>query len=409
MVAEQIREIDTGTAAIILEPAPRNTAPAIAVAALQAADTDPDAVLLVLPADHVIDDLPAFHAALDRGYDLAGQNRLITFGIVPTSPETGYGYICKGRALDEENQAFALEKFVEKPDLETAETYLASGQYCWNSGMFMFKASLILDELAAHAPAIVTACRAALEKSTRDLDFLRLDPEAFAACPSDSIDYAVMEKTGIGAVIPIAAGWNDLGSWQALWQTGQKDDQNNVIHGDVLTSEVTHSYLHAESRLVAAVGIENHVVVETKDAVLVAARDRVQDVKQLVNQLITHARSEAAAHSKVFRPWGNYETIDISDRYQVKRITVNPGATLSLQKHFHRAEHWTVVSGTALITRDDEQILLKEDQSTYIPLGAVHRMENPGIIPLELIEVQSGPYLGEDDIVRFEDVYGRSD
>jgi len=407
MVAEQIRQINAGTADIILEPVGRNTAPAIAVAALKTVQTDPDAVLLVLPADHVLSDIPAFHAALDLGYDLACQNRMITFGIVPDSPETGYGYICKGRSLDDENKAFALEAFVEKPDRQTAETYLASGQYYWNSGIFMFKASTVLDEMAAHSPAIVDACRNALENSRQDLDFLRLDTDAFSASPSDSIDYAVMEKTNIGAVIPLSAGWNDLGSWEALWQTGQRDDLQNVIHGDVLMSNVTNSYLHAESRLVAAVGLENHVVVETKDAVLVASRDRVQDVKQLVNQLKTNARPESATHSKVFRPWGDYETIDMSDRYQVKRITVKPGAKLSLQKHFHRAEHWTVVSGTAIVTREDEQITLKEDQSTYIPLGAVHRLENPGKIQLELIEVQSGSYLEEDDIVRFDDVYGR--
>jgi mannose-1-phosphate guanylyltransferase/mannose-6-phosphate isomerase len=296
---------------------------------------------------------------------------------------------------------------VEKPDLATARSYLDSGDYCWNSGMFMFKASVILEELEVHAPDMVTKCRNAVARGRQDLDFFRVDPAVFDLVPADSIDYAVMEKTGRGVMVSLDAGWNDLGSFDALWQTEEKDDRANVIKGDVLIHDVNGSYINAQSRLVAAVGMDAVVVVETGDAVLVAPRDRVQDVKKIVNQLKSRSRRESAIHAKVYRPWGDYETIDQSHRYQVKRITVKPGAKLSLQKHFHRAEHWTVVSGTAIVTRGEEILMLKEDQSTYIPLGTVHRLENPGKIPLELIEVQSGPYLGEDDIVRFDDVYGR--
>jgi len=408
MVAEQLRAININPSSIILEPVGKNTAPAIAAAALKTIQNNPDSILLVLPADHVIENLPNFHMALELGIKYAARNNLITFGIIPDAPETGYGYIKKGKALDEANQAYEIERFVEKPDSETAKTYLESGQFCWNSGMFMFKAALIIDQLRKYAAPMAEACVDAVEKGIEDLDFFRLDKASFETSPSDSIDYAVMEKTDKGVVIPIEAGWNDLGSWDALWQTGAKDENQNVIIGDVLLSEVKNSYLHADSRLIAAVGLENHVVVETRDAVLVASRDKVQNVKDLVNQLRKTSRDEAIVHSKVFRPWGAYETIDISDRFQVKRITVKPGAKLSLQKHYHRAEHWTVVSGTAIVTNGEQEILLKEDQSTYIPLGTVHRMENPGKVPLELIEVQSGSYLGEDDIVRFDDVYGRS-
>jgi mannose-1-phosphate guanylyltransferase/mannose-1-phosphate guanylyltransferase/mannose-6-phosphate isomerase len=371
-------------------------------------EKNPEAILLILPADHVIENIPNFYKALEQGSEFVSRNNLITFGIIPKSPETGYGYIQKGDALDDKTLACKIKRFVEKPDLKTAKVYLESGQFCWNSGMFMFKASVIIKELKKHAPVMLEVCSNALEKGVEDLDFFRLDKESFKKSPSDSLDYAIMEKTDIGVVIPIDAGWNDLGSWEALWQAGSKDEDRNVISGDVFVSEVKNSYLHAESRLVAAVGLENHVVIETKDAVLVAPRDKVQNVKDLVNQLRKTSRPEARTHSKVFRPWGDYETIDISRRFQVKRITVKPGAKLSLQKHYHRAEHWTVVSGTAIVTNGEQEILLKEDQSTYIPLGTVHRMENPGKVPLELIEVQSGSYLGEDDIVRFDDVYGRS-
>jgi mannose-1-phosphate guanylyltransferase/mannose-6-phosphate isomerase len=358
-----------------------------------------------------MEDIDAFHGAVAAGKALADAGELVTFGIVPTGPETGYGYIRKGASLStgkgDKSSGFALDRFVEKPDLETATAYVSSGNYLWNSGMFMFRADTVVEQLSLHAPDMVTACRAALEKGGEDLDFFRLDREAFESSPSDSIDYAVMEKTDHGVVIPLNAGWNDVGSWDALWQTGDRDAHQNVLKGDVLINDVKNCYLNAESRLIAAVGLEDHVVVETKDAVLVAPRNRVQEVKKLVEALKRQGRSEVTTHREVFRPWGSYETIDLGTRFQVKRITVKPGAKLSLQKHFHRAEHWTVVSGTAIITKGEEEILLRENESVYIPLGYVHRMENPGRIPLELIEVQSGSYLGEDDIVRFDDIYGR--
>jgi len=410
MVAEQLRAIGVPDASIVLEPVGRNTAPAVAVAALKALEMSKDAVLMVLPADHSIEEVEALHKAIEAGRDLARNDFLITFGIVPKSPETGYGYIRKGEPVSDNGtsgQAVSIAEFVEKPDAATADLYLKSGDYCWNSGMFMFRADRVLSELERFVPDIVTSCRKAVDEGRKDLDFFRLGKEAFSACPSDSIDYAVMEKTDRGAMIPLSAGWNDLGSWDALWQVGQKDAQGNVIRGDVLTHDVKNSFLHAESRMIAAVGIENHVVVETADAVLIAPRDRVQEVKKIVSQLKTVMREEAAIHKKVYRPWGSYEGIDLSANFQVKRITVKPGARLSLQKHFHRAEHWVVVRGTALVTKGSDEFILKEDESTYIPLGIVHRLENPGKIDLELIEVQSGSYLGEDDIVRYEDVYGR--
>ena len=411
MTAEQLRQLDTRDFRIILEPCGRNTAPAIALAALdlcgEEAETEEDPVMLVLPADHVIEDIPAFQAAVNQGDAMARQGSLVTFGIVPGSPETGYGYIQKGQALPDRSGAFRISRFVEKPDLETARGYVDSGEFCWNSGMFMFKASAIRDELEALAPDIMEQCRTAVNKGREDLDFYRVDREAFERISGDSIDYAVMEKTDKGVVIPLDAGWNDLGSFDALWQTGQKDQYNNVTSGDVLVHDVKDTYVHAESRLVTAVGLDGFVIVDTEDAVLVAPRDKVQNVKKIVAQLKENDREEAITHAKVYRPWGDYETVDMSDRYQVKRITVKPGAKLSLQKHYHRAEHWTVVSGTAIVTKGEEEIMLKEDESIYIPLGTMHRLENPGRIPLELIEVQSGAYLGEDDIVRFDDVYGR--
>jgi mannose-1-phosphate guanylyltransferase/mannose-6-phosphate isomerase len=405
MTAEQLHQIDVTPRAIILEPAARNTAPAIALAAIQLTAQALDPVMLVLPADHRINDVSAFHQGIQKGKTLAEEGYLITFGIVPDTPETGYGYIQKGDSLDD--TVCRIQRFVEKPDLTTARSYLDSGDYCWNSGMFMFKASAILKELETHAPDMVKTCKKAVSQGRQDLDFFRVDPAVFDRVQADSIDYAVMEKTGRGVMVSLDAGWNDLGSFDALWQTEQKDTRANVIKGDVLIHDVNGSYINAQSRLVAAVGMDAVVVVETRDAVLVAPRDRVQDVKQIVNQLKSGSRRESDTHAKVYRPWGDYETIDQSLRYQVKRITVKPGAKLSLQKHFHRAEHWTVVSGTAIVTRGKETLMLKEDQSAYIPLGTVHRLENPGKIPLELIEVQSGPYLGEDDIVRFDDVYGR--
>ncbi|VFQ45498.1 mannose-1-phosphate guanylyltransferase/mannose-6-phosphate isomerase [Desulfoluna butyratoxydans] len=406
MVAEQLRSIGIDPLAIMLEPVGRNTAPALAAAAFKALEVDENPTLLVLPADHTITHTEKLHDAMREGRDLAEAGRLITFGIVPESAETGYGYIRKGASVNG-GSAVVIDRFVEKPDLETAESYVASGEYCWNSGMFMFGCREVLGELERFAPEIVATCREAVEKGASDLDFFRLDNEAFSACPEDSIDYAVMEKTDKGVMISLAAGWNDVGSWDAIWQIGNKDENGNVVKGDVVTHDVSSSLLQGESRMIAAVGIEDMIIVETKDAVLVAPRNRGQDVKKIVSQLKADTRSEAQLHTVVYRPWGSYEGIDMADRFQVKRITVKPGAELSLQKHFHRAEHWVVVRGTAIVTRDDEKILLKEDESTYISLGTVHRLENPGKIPLELIEVQSGSYLGEDDIVRLEDNYGR--
>ncbi len=408
MTAEQLRKIGIEPGAIILEPVGRNTAPAIAAAALKAVEIEQDSVLLVLPADHVVEKTENFRAAVAAGLDYAESDHLITFGIIPDFPETGYGYIKKGRELDNDTCAAEIEQFVEKPDLAKARSYVESGQYCWNSGMFMFKASAIVKELEKFAPAIMAKCRMAVESGSEDLDFFRLDREEFEKVPSDSIDYAVMEKTANGVVIPLDAGWSDLGSFDALWHAGRKDENLNVMRGDVIVHDVKSSYINSENRLVAAVGLEEFVIVETKDAVLVSPRDRVQEVKRIVAMLRQEKRPESITHSKVYRPWGSYETIDIEPRFQVKRISVKPGAKLSLQKHYHRAEHWTVVSGSAIVTRGEEQMLLKEDESTYIPLGMLHRLENPGRIPLELIEVQSGSYLGEDDIVRFDDVYGRN-
>lgn len=409
MVAEQMRQAGRPASTIILEPVGRNTAPAVAVAALRAMAEGDDPLLLALPADHVIKRPEALRQAVSLGVSAAEEGRLLTFGIVPTAPETGYGYIRadKEQRTAANNQIYPVAQFVEKPDRATAEQYLAAGDYYWNSGMFLFKASSFLRELEKFAPQMVAFCRDALDKAQRDLDFTRLDAEAFAACPSDSIDYAVMEKTAEAAVIPLDAGWNDVGSWSALWDVGRQDENGNVTKGDVLTENSRNCYLHAEQRLVAAVGLENHVVVETADAVLVAPRDQVQDVKAIVQQLKARGRDEALLHRRVNRPWGAYEGLVSDARFQVKRITVAPEASLSLQLHHHRAEHWIVVKGTARVTRGEETFLLSENESTYIPLGVHHRLENPGKIPLEMIEVQSGSYLGEDDIVRFEDNYGR--
>lgn len=411
LVAEQLREIDAAPQAILLEPAGRNTAPAVAVAAMAAVAGGPandkardDAVLLVLPADHVIHDVEAFRAAIAAGRKAAEQGKLVTFGVVPNKPETGYGYI---RRAAGEGPAFPIAQFVEKPDLATATKYVESQEYFWNSGMFMFRATAVLDELRSLAPEIYQACAQAFTAAKRDLDFTRLPAKEFGACPSDSFDYAVMEKTRHGVVLPLDAGWSDVGSWSALHEAVPADASDNVCLGDVLTEDTSGCYLQSTSRLVAVVGLKDHVVVETKDAVLVAPKDRVQDVKQLVAQLKKQGRYETSLHREVFRPWGSYDSIDSGERFQVKRLTVKPGAEMSLQLHHHRAEHWIVVAGTARITRGDETFLLEENQSTYIPLGAKHRIANPGKIPLHIIEVQSGTYLGEDDIVRFEDKYGR--
>jgi mannose-1-phosphate guanylyltransferase/mannose-6-phosphate isomerase len=376
------------------------------VAALQAVAAGNDPVLLVLPADHVIIDVPRFQRTVERAAGFAEAGALITFGIVPERAETGYGYIKTGVPLAGE-AGYQVEQFVEKPDAATAQRYLESGKYYWNSGMFMFRASRFLEELRDLAPAMYAACRAALDGGRTDLDFLRLDPAAFTDCPGDSIDYAVMEKTRHAVVIPLAAGWSEVGAWSALWEVGPRDSDGNVILGDVLAVDTHDSYLRAEYRLVATIGVDDLIVVETADAVLIACRDRVQEVKTIVNRLKLDGREEFRNHRKVYRPWGAYDSTDSAERFQVKRITVNPGCSLSLQMHHHRAEHWTVVSGTARVTRGDEVFLLTENQSTYIPVGIHHRLENPGKIPLELIEVQSGSYLGEDDIVRFDDVYGR--
>lgn len=405
LVAEQLRRIEVVPGAILLEPVGRNTAPAAAVAALQATAGDVDPLLLVLAADHVIRDEGAFRAAVVQARLAATAGRLVTFGVAPTTPETGYGYICTGAPLPE--GALGVVRFVEKPPLAKAKEFLAAGNYFWNSGMFLFRASTYLAALAVHAPAILSACRQALVGAQRDLDFVRLDASAFAACPSDSVDYAVMEKTVDAAMVPLDAGWSDVGSWSALLEIAARDDDGNCLAGDILTAGTRNCYLSASSRLLATVGVEDLVVVETADAVLVAQRERVQEVKQIVAQLKASGRSEAVIHRRAFRPWGSYECIDQAERFQVKRITVNPGASLSLQLHHHRAEHWVVVSGTARITCGDKVFTLSENQSTYIPLGVVHRLENPGKIPLELIEVQSGSYLGEDDIIRYDDQYGR--
>lgn len=405
LVAEQLRQIGQPAGAILLEPVGRNTAPAVALAAITALRQDDDAILLVLPADHVINDVAAFHAALVKARSAAEQGALVTFGIKPDCPHTGYGYIKRSAAGD---GIAAVERFVEKPDVQTAAGFVASGDYLWNSGMFVFKASVYLAELERLQPAMVAACRAALAAAQSDLDFTRLDKAAFAACPADSIDYAVMEHTPNAKVVDGDFGWSDVGSWSALWDVGSKDDAGNVCNGDVLLDGVANSYVRADSRMVAVLGLSDVVVVETADAVMVAHKDKVQDVKNIVARLNHSGRSESTFHRRVYRPWGSYEGVDAGGRFQVKRISVKPGAKLSLQMHHHRAEHWVVVSGTAKVVCDQREFLLTENQSTYIPLGSVHRLENPGIMPLDIIEVQSGPYLGEDDIVRFQDDYKRS-
>ncbi len=407
IVAEQLRDGGQSGGGIVLEPVGRNTAPAVAVAAIRALGQSADAVLLVLPADHLILNVDAFKASVAEALVLAEQGLLVTFGVVADRPETGYGYIRRGDELA--GSGYRIGEFVEKPDLETARAYLDSGDYYWNSGMFLLSAAGYLEELRRFAPEIVAACEAALSSAQSDLDFVRLDTEAFEACPSDSIDYAVMEKTDRGAVVPLDCGWSDVGAWSALLDTGSADAAGNVTQGDVLLDNSRNSFFRSESRLVAATGVEDLVVVETADAVLVANRHSVQDVKNLVTALKSAGREEARLHARVYRPWGSYETLINGERFQVKRIVVNPGEKLSLQKHHHRAEHWIVVAGTAEVTCEDKVFMLGEDESTYIPLGHKHRLANPGRISLELIEVQSGTYLGEDDIVRYDDIYGRSD
>jgi len=413
IVAEQMRQIGVEPAAILLEPMGRNTAPAVAVAALQATARGDDPLLLVLAADHVIRDAERFRATVAAGMAAAGAGQLVTFGIVPTAPETGYGYIEAAQPGPGEPQGeggpLPIARFVEKPDRESAEAFLATGRFTWNSGMFLFRASAILAELERLAPELLAACRSALEHESADLEFLRLEREAFANCPSVALDVAVMEKTDRGAVLPLEAGWSDVGSWSALWETADRDDHGNVLRGRVISQESRNCYLRSEHRLVVGLGVEDLVVVETDDVVLVAHRDRAQDVKTIVNRLESSGAPESRAHRRIYRPWGHYDGVVEGDRWQVKKIQVKPGASLSLQMHHHRAEHWIVVKGTAVVEKDGREELVGENQSTYIPLGSRHRLSNPGKIPVELIEVQSGPYLGEDDIVRFEDRYGRSD
>jgi mannose-1-phosphate guanylyltransferase/mannose-6-phosphate isomerase len=413
VVAQQAQDFGAALSSIILEPAGRNTAPAIALAAFDALDSagDKAPLLLVMAADHVVNDVAAFHAAIELAKAQAEVGNLVTFGIAPESAHTGYGYIQRGaQVLDQvagRDNAYVVSRFVEKPDAKTAQSYLEGGDYYWNSGMFLFAADVYLAELKVFRPDIYEACEKAYLGKNRDVDFLRVDADAFRACPDESIDYAVMEKTDKAVVVPLSAGWSDVGAWSSLWDIGDKDAAGNVSSGDVLSHNTSNSYIRAEHRLVATVGLDNIVVVETNDAILVAAKDQVQDVKKIVESLKATGRSEVSQHRHVYRPWGVYDSIDNGDRYQVKRITVKPGAKLSVQMHHHRAEHWIVVSGTAKVTNGDKEIMLTENQSTYIPVGVVHALENPGVIPLELIEVQSGSYLGEDDIVRFEDRYGR--
>jgi len=419
IVAEQMRQIGVEPAAILLEPMGRNTAPAVAVAALQATAHGDDPLLLVLAADHVIQNAAGFRRAVAAGMAAAEAGQLVTFGIVPTAPETGYGYIEAAEALNTANasddgdpaslQPVRIARFVEKPDRATAEQFLASGRFTWNSGMFLFKASAILAELERLAPDVVSACRSALEHDSEDLNFLRLEREAFAACPNVAIDVAVMERTDRGAVLPLNAGWSDVGSWSALWETAEHDASGNVMRGRVISEGSSNCYLRSEHRLVVGLGVDNLVVVETDDVVLVAHKGRAQDVKTIVGLLEREGAPESKAHRRIYRPWGSYDGITEGERWQVKKIVVNPGASLSLQMHHHRAEHWIVVKGTALVEKDGVEELLGENQSTYIPLGCKHRLSNPGRIPVEMIEVQSGAYLGEDDIRRFEDRYGRSD
>ncbi len=415
LVAQQMNELAIETDKIILEPVGRNTAPAICAAAeylAQKSDHSEQDILLVLAADHVIQDIEAFHQVIKAGYKVAQHGELVTFGIVPNKAETGYGYIKREKkssvhSSQQNIKAYPVSEFVEKPDLAIAEQYVNSGDYYWNSGMFMFSATSVLEEMQQLSEQIYQQVKQAIAKGEKDLDFCRLDKRSFSASPADSIDYAVMEKTTKAVVIPLDANWNDLGAWSALWEVKDHDAQGNVLQGDILHYDVKNSYIHAEERMVAVIGMDNCVVVETADAVLVADKSRSQDVKQIVNQLKHSSREEIFLHQKVYRPWGSYETLDETERFKVKRIIVNPGAKLSLQMHHHRAEHWVVVRGTAKIICADKEFIMTEDQSNYIPLGTEHRLENPGVIPLEIIEIQTGSYLGEDDIVRIDDHYGR--
>ncbi|WP_206605594.1 mannose-1-phosphate guanylyltransferase/mannose-6-phosphate isomerase [Pelagibaculum spongiae] len=403
IAAEDMRELNK-ECQMILEPVGKNTAPAIALAAFHICETNPDSVMLVLAADHVIERQKDFEASVQEGYKSAMNDQMVTFGIKALSAETGYGYIKRGKSLE---HGFSIEKFEEKPSLLKAQEYIDSGEYFWNSGMFMFKASRYLEELKLFRPDIYESCLNCMKDKRVDNDFIRIQNKHFISCASESIDYAVMEKTTKGVVVPMDAGWNDVGSWSALWDVSKKTEDNNVCKGDVITQDCENSYINSEKKLIAAVGVKDLVIIETKDAVLVANKKNDQDVKKIVQMLKDQGRSEHYLHREVYRPWGKYDSIDHGERDQVKRITVKPGEKLSIQMHHHRSEHWIVVSGTAKVTNGDRTILVTENQSTYIPLGTVHALENPGKIPLEMIEVQTGSYLGEDDIVRYEDRYGR--
>jgi mannose-1-phosphate guanylyltransferase/mannose-1-phosphate guanylyltransferase/mannose-6-phosphate isomerase len=406
-VAEQLRGIGLADPTIVLEPFGQNTAPAVALAALVAHESDPDAIILAMPVDHWVGDTAAFRKAVSVGMTAAEAGKFVLFGLRPTSPATGFGYIRASAELAGAPGVHQVAGFVEKPDLPTAERLLAASDHLWNSGIFLLPVRLLIEELSRLAPDILAACRAALAGATRDLDFLRLDESAFRACPSVSLDYAVMEKTDSAAVVPADFDWNDVGSWSALWEMGDKDRSGNVAIGDVVMEDASGCYVRGEGPLVAALGVDDLIITATPDVVLVASKARDQDVAKLVGRLKASGHRSATQTQSVHRPWGYYQSIHAGDRFQVKRITVNPGAKLSLQKHFHRAEHWVVVNGTAIVTRDDEEILLRENESIFVPLGCMHRLENPGKVPLNLIEVQSGPYLGEDDIVRVEDIYHR--
>lgn len=398
IVAEQLRQFGVDDFQIILEPVGRNTAPAVALAALKSLELHGDHHMLVLAADHAIQDIEAFHAAVLAAEQESVDNKLVTFGIVPTKPETGYGYIKKGEQV--KNSVFKVNSFVEKPDLETAKNYLEQKCYLWNSGMFMFKASVYLDELKKFRPDILAACKESLSSASTDLDFIRLNSDVFAECPDESIDYAVMEKTQDCVVIPLDADWSDIGSWTSLWEISEKDEHENVSHGDVINYNSRNNYIYSEGSLISTVGVNNLIIVQTKDALLVAQQDNVQDIKKIVEILKKQKRSEHISHREVYRPWGRYDSVERGDRYQVKRITVKPGECLSTQMHHHRAEHWVVVAGTAKVTCGERTFFVTENESTFIPIGTVHTLENPGKIPLEVIEIQSGVYLGDDDIVR---------
>lgn len=407
IAAEQLQcELGEPATAILLEPVARNTAPAIVVAALYAQNLDSEAVLLVLPADHLITDNSTFIKSIQQAEQLVKKGYLVTFGIKPESPQTGFGYIRRGKTIND--FAYCVKEFAEKPNVVTAKKYVESGVYDWNSGIFMFKASTLLEEISVFNPEILEHAERSLNNAVSDIDFIRLEHESFSACTDISIDYAVMEKTSKAAVIPMSCGWSDIGSWSALWDISEKDQNANHVQGDVIMQSTNNSLIMAhDSHLIATVGIDNLIIVSTPDATLIAARDEVQEIKKIVELLNSSKRKEHLYHRKVYRPWGSYDSLDMGERFQVKRIVVKPGASLSSQMHYHRAEHWIVVSGTAEVIRDGEKILLAENQSTYLPLGCVHRLINPGKVNLELIEVQSGSYLGEDDIVRFDDVYGR--